>query len=68
MRPEAQRQAHAFIVELASDSLRRRMGRLDIGMASREGLAIWGYREADFWVSYTEEPDGSLTIVSIWER
>lgn len=44
------------------------MGRLDIGMLSREGLAIWGYQEADFWIQYTEETDGSMTILSIWER
>ena len=68
MRPEVQRRAHAFIVELASDPLRRRMGRLDIGMLSWEGLAIWGHQEADFWIQYTEETDGSLTILSIWER
>ena len=48
--------------------LRRRMGRLDIGMVSREGLAIWGYQEADFWIQYTEETDGSMTVLNIWER
>ena len=44
------------------------MGRLDIGLISREGQRIWAYREADFWISCTEESDGSLTIMSIWER
>ena len=68
MRPEAQSRANGFIVELAADPLRRRMGRLDIGMISREGLRIWAYQEADFWIHYTEEDDGSLTVLHIWER
>lgn len=68
MSDSSQRQARGLIIELAADPLRRRMGRLDIGMISQQGQRIWAYQEADFWIGFTEETDGGLTIVSIWER
>ena len=53
---------------LAASPLSRLVRRLDIGMATAEGIRIWAYQDDDFWLYYIEEPGGSLTIVSIWER
>ena len=68
MRPDALRSARGLIVTLAASPLSRLPGRLDIGMVNPDGLRIWARQDADFWLYYTEETDGSLTIVRIWQR
>ena len=68
MSPDAQRQARGLIVVLAASPLSRLVRRLDIGMVTAGGIRIWAYPDDDFWLYYTDEPDGSLAIVSIWER
>ena len=68
MSPDVERQARGLIVMLAASPLSRLVRRLDIGMATAEGIRIWAYQDDDFWLYYIEEPGGSLTIVSIWER
>ncbi len=68
MRPDARREARGLIVTLAASPLSRLPRRIDIGVATREGFKIWAYQDDEFWLYYTEGADGSLTIVSIWQR
>ncbi len=68
MPPDVEREARGLIVVLAASPLGRLPRRLDIGMANADGLRIWAYQDDDFWLYYTEETDGSLTIVRIWQR
>ena len=63
-----QREAYGLIVELTASRLSRLVRRLDIGMVSEDGLKIWGYQADDFWLYYVEPDDGSLVIISIWQR
>lgn len=68
MPPDVRGQARALIVILAASPLSRLVRRIDIGMVNEDGLRIWGYQADDFWLSYIEETDGSLHIISIWQR
>lgn len=68
MRRDVLLKARGLIVILAASPLDRLPGRLDIGLVNPEGLRIWAYEDTDFWLYYTEETDGSFTVVRIWER
>lgn len=68
MPPDVRRQARGLIVILAASPLSRLVRRIDIGMVSEDGLKIWGYQADDFWLSYIENPDGSLSIINVWQR
>lgn len=68
MPPDARRQARGLIIMLAASPLARLARRIDFGMVSEDGLTIWIYQGDDFWLSYIENPDGSLSITSIWPR
>ena len=68
MSPDSETLARGLIVVLAASPLSRLVRRLDMGMVTAEGIRIWGYQDDDFWLYYIEEPNGILTIVSIWER
>ena len=68
MSPDVRRQARSLIVMLATAPAIRSDGSIDFGMRTPDGLALWAYEAPDFWLYYTEEADGSLTIVRIWQR
>ena len=53
---------------LASTPAIRQDGSIDFGMQASDGFVIWVYQDDDFWLYYTEEANGSLTILRIWER
>lgn len=68
MRPDVERRARGLIVTLAAASAARRDGSIDFGMRTPDGLVLWAYQDDEFWLYYTEETDGSLAIIRIWER